>query len=190
VTTPADPLFLGDGMPDPELIARAQGGDRAAQDALVEQYYDDCWRYAYRLLGERADAEDAVQETFMRAMAALPHYRDHDRFRPWLFTILVNQCRNLAIARRRRTRRFDVLPADHHAASLGSTAPAPLPDDALARALTRIDPLQRGAILLKYGEGLGYADMARLTGASESALKMRVKRACEHLRTLLDPPGT
>ena len=177
-------------MVDTELIARAQGGDRAAQNALVERYYDDCWRYALRLLGERADAEDAVQETFMRAIAALPHYRDQERFRPWLFTILVNQCRNLAIARQRRARRFDVLPIEGASHSLGHTAPTPLPDDALARALACLDPLQREAVLLKYGEELGYGDMARLTGASESALKMRVKRACAHLRTLLDPPAT
>ena len=177
-------------MPDSELIARALAGDRAGQDALVERYYDDCWRYAYRLLGERADAEDAVQETFMRAMVALPQYREHQRFRAWLFTILVNQCRNLAIARSRRDRRFQGLPADGAGASLGAVAPVDLPDDELSNALATLDPLHREAVLLKFGEGLGYADMARLTGASESALKMRVKRGCQRSRAVLGPNVT
>jgi RNA polymerase sigma-70 factor (ECF subfamily) len=177
-------------MPDSELIARAQAGDRAGQNALVERYYDDCWRYAFRLLGERADAEDAVQETFMRAMVALPQYREHQRFRAWLFTILINQCRNLAIARHRRDRRFRVLPIDGHGdarGDAGSVAPSELPDDTLARALAVLEPVYREAVLLRFGEGLGYTEMARLTGASESALKMRVKRACARLRTLLGP---
>ena len=190
VTKSAVQLFVVDGMPDSELIARALAGDRAGQDALVERYYDDCWRYAYRLLGERADAEDAVQETFMRAMVALPQYREHQRFRAWLFTILLNQCRNLAVARSRRDRRFQQLPADGAGSSLGAIAPAELPDDELSTALAALDPLHREAVLLRFGEGLGYADMARLTGASESALKMRVKRGCQRLRALLGPNVT
>lgn len=190
MTKSAVRLFVVDGMSDSELIARALAGDRAGQDALVERYYDDCWRYAYRLLGDRADAEDAVQETFMRAMLALPQYREHQRFRAWLFTILVNQCRNLAIARNRRARRFLALPAIGTNGSLGSVPPASLPDDELAAALETLDPLHREAVLLRFGEGLAYADMARLTGASESALKMRVKRGCERLRALLGPSVT
>jgi RNA polymerase sigma-70 factor (ECF subfamily) len=190
VTNSAVQLFVVDGMPDSELIARALAGDRAGQDALVERYYDDCWRYAYRLLGERADAEDAVQETFMRAMVALPQYREHQRFRAWLFTILVNQCRNLAVARSRRDRRFQELPADGAGSSLGAVPPTELADDEISSALATLDPLHREAVLLKFGEGLGYADMARLTGASESALKMRVKRGCQRLRALLGPNVT
>jgi RNA polymerase sigma-70 factor (ECF subfamily) len=55
----------------------------------------------------------------------------------------------------------------------------------IARALAQLDPLQREAFLLKHVEGLDYEEMAQLTGAGMSALKMRVMRACEHLRTLL-----
>lgn len=190
MTKSAVRLFVMDGMSDSELIARALAGDRAGQDALVERYYDDCWRYAFRLLGERTDAEDAVQETFMRAMLALPQYREHQRFRAWLFTILVNQCRNLAIARSRRSRRFLALPAIDASGSLGAVPPHALPDDELAAALESLDPLHREAVLLRCGEGLGYAEMARITGAGESALKMRVKRGCERLRALLGPSVT
>ena len=186
MTKVATELLVSGGMPDTALVARARSGDRAAQNALVERYYDDCWRYAFRLLGERADAEDAVQETFMRAMAALPRYQDHERFRGWLFTILVNQCRNLATSRKRRALRFAPLPEERNAPPLAMVPPTELADDEVAMALAELDPSQREIILLKFGEGLGYGDIARLTGASESALKMRVKRALARMRAFIE----
>jgi RNA polymerase sigma-70 factor (ECF subfamily) len=184
-------------MSDTALVARARGGDRAAQNALVERYYDDCWRYAFRLLGERADAEDAVQETFMRAMAALSRYQDHERFRGWLFTILVNQCRNLATSRKRRALRFTSLADERNASARAVVHPTEtatgrateLADVDVARAIAELDPAQREAVLLRFGEGLGYGDIARLTGASESALKMRVKRAVARMRATLERDG-
>ncbi len=160
MTKSAVRLFVMDGMSDSELIARALAGDRASQDALVERYYDDCWRYAYRLLGDRTDAEDAVQETFMRAMLALPQYREHQRFRAWLFTILVNQCRNLAIARSRRARRFLALPTNGSTGSLGAVPP-PFPSRRRTRRRTgdarpaaprgSPPPLRRRARLRRHG---------------------------------------
>ena len=176
---------MSSGMPDATLVERARGGDRAAQNALVERYYNDCWRYAYRLLGERADAEDAVQETFMRAIAALPNYEDHARFRGWLFTILVNQCRNLAVARTRRALRFPPLGDESFDTRLAIDPSNELGDDTLSLALAELEPAQREAVVLRFGEGLGYADIARLTGASESALKMRVKRAVARMRAFV-----
>lgn len=178
-------LLISNGMSDSTLVERARRGDRAAQNALVDRYYDECWRYAHRLLGHRADAEDAVQETFMRALAALPGYAEHAKFRSWLFTILVNQCRNLAVARSRRSLRFGPLLPEHDVAAHDGTASSNGTGDLFASALATLEPLQREAILLRFGEELSYAEMVRLTGASESALKMRVKRGVERMRMLL-----
>jgi len=179
-------LFSDSGMPDAELVVRARAGDPGALHDLVERYYDDCWRYAYRMLGDRADAEDAAQETFLRAMAALDTYQERTQFRQWLFTILVNQCRNALIARSRRRKRFvssdDLLEHDHRR---GVADPPALSDDELAHAVAQLEPDQREALLLRFGEGMDYAQMAAATGASQSALKMRVKRACDRLRRLL-----
>jgi RNA polymerase sigma-70 factor, ECF subfamily len=186
VTNRQDGLFSVVGMTDTELVARAREGETDAWQTLVEDSYDACWRYALRMMGERADAEDVVQETFVRAMAALPLYREQDRFRAWLFTILVNQCRNALIARQRRQRRFvasDAWEADD--VRLGASQPEPLADEALTRAVARLDTASREAILLRYGEGMEFADIARLTGASVSALKMRVSRALVRLRHTL-----
>jgi RNA polymerase sigma-70 factor (ECF subfamily) len=186
VTNPAHPLFSGKGMPDAQLVVRARDGDSDALRALVDRYYDDCWRFAYRMLGDRFDADDAAQETFLRAMAALRDYHERAQFRQWLFTILVNQCRNALEARGRRQRRFvssEELSLDD--ARRGVIPPHALGDDELANAVARLAPEQREALLLRFGEGMDYAEMAEATGATQSALKMRVKRACDRLRDML-----
>ncbi|WP_411281299.1 RNA polymerase sigma factor [Gemmatimonas sp.] len=173
-------------MTDAELVVRTRSGDPDAFGTLVSRYYDACWRFAYHMLGERADAEDVVQDSFLRAYLAIGRYDERDQFRGWLFRILTNQCRNALTSRGRRTRRFvqDEIALE--------SAPAPplglatgVEDAALVRALGQLDPLQREALLLKYAEGLEYGEMSAMTGAGESALKMRVKRGSERLRALL-----
>ncbi|HEX8905479.1 MAG TPA: sigma factor, partial [Longimicrobiaceae bacterium] len=74
-------------------MLRARDGDDAAFAALVDRYYDGCLRYAVRMLGSRADAEEAVQDAFVRAHRSLVRYDHRDRFRAWLLGILVNRCR-------------------------------------------------------------------------------------------------
>lgn len=187
VTKREDVLFSVVGMPDDELVIRARAGDAGATRDLVERYYDACWRYAYRMLGDRADAEDAAQETFLRALAALASYEERAQFRQWLFTILVNQCRNALVARARRQRRFvssEELPVNDLRG--GTVDPPAIADDELAHAVAQLEPEQREALLLRFGEGMDYAQMALATGASQSALKMRVKRACDRLRRTLE----
>lgn len=173
-------------MTDAELVVRTRAGDPDAFGILVSRYYDACWRFAYHMTGERADAEDVLQDSFLRAYLAIGRYDERDQFRGWLFRILTNQCRNALTSRGRRTRRFvqDEIALE--------SAPAPPPglatgveDAALVHALSQLDPLQREALLLKYAEGLEYGEMSAMTGAGESALKMRVKRGSERLRTLL-----
>ncbi len=173
-------------MTDAELVLRTRAGDPDAFGTLVSRYYDACWRFAYHMLGERADAEDVLQDSFLRAYLAIDRYDERDQFRGWLFRILTNQCRNALTSRGRRTRRFvqDEIALE--------SAPAPplglatgVEDAALVRALGLLDPLQREALLLKYAEGLEYGEMSAMTGAGESALKMRVKRGSERLRALI-----
>ena len=146
-------------MTDAELVARAQGGDEAAFRALVERYYADCWRYANAQLRGDADAEDAVQETFWNAYRSLASYREAGRFRHWLFSILVNKCRNALLSRARRERRFTSLDGDACEVVLDRRESF----DELGRALDLIEPHVREAILLKYGEGMEYGEIAQLT---------------------------
>jgi RNA polymerase sigma-70 factor (ECF subfamily) len=173
-------------MTDAELVSRTRAGEPDAFGTLVARYYDACWRFAYHMLGERADAEDVVQDTFLRAYLAIGRYDERDQFRGWLFRILTNQCRNAQTSRGRRTRRFvqDDVAIDTAAAPPPGVATG-VEDAALIKALGQLDPAQREALLLKYAEGLEYSEMSAMTGAGESALKMRVKRGSERLRALL-----
>lgn len=169
------------------LEARAARGDVEAYERLVRRYYARCRRFAARMLRDDADAEDAVQDAFMRAYVALSRY-DHRRpFRAWLFQILVNRCRTLALQRARRARRFtlDAAAIDRAPAPDALAHDAGATEVAVRRAVEALEPLLREAFLLKYVEGMSYDEMAPVLGASVSALKMRVKRACDALRPRL-----
>lgn len=173
-------------MTDEALVARAVEGDVDAYAALAERYYGSCARIARRMLRNDADAEDVVQETLLRAFRAIGRFERGREFRVWLFTILVNQCRTAATSRKRRELRF----SDDEAAlaSAADERPIAIVDEksAVAVAVDSLEPLLREAFVLKYVEGLEYAEMATITGAGISALKMRVKRACDALRPKLE----
>lgn len=168
---------------DAVLVGRTLAGDLAAFASLMSRYRESLGRYAYHMLGSREDAEEAVQDSFVRAYRSLADCRQPERFAAWLFTILVNRCRT---SQRRlfRRRRFSEDLRDDVAA--GGDAAASLEwREEIARALAVLRPHYREAFLLRYVEGLDYAEMARLTGAREPTLRMRVKRAGDQLRELL-----
>jgi RNA polymerase sigma-70 factor (ECF subfamily) len=175
-----------DERPDEEIIAAVLGGDADAFALLFSRHRDVCTRYAMRLLGSRDDAEEALLAAFLRAYRALDQCRDHTRFGAWLRRIVINECRTRATRRGRRER---YLVRDDEVLN-GVLAPEAGGDVALReeiqRALDRLDVAHREAFLLKHVEELSYEEMAELTGAGISALKMRVKRACERLRELLE----
>jgi len=172
-------------MTDAMLVRRVLDGDPHAFTTLVDRHAAACLRFATRMLGDRADAEDATQETLLRAYRALARYEDREAFRTWLFTILVNRCRTAAARRARRGRLVVVDYEAMGAAAVGSGASAVEWRAEIHRALDALEPEQREAFLLKHVEQLGYDEMALVTGAGVSALKMRVKRACERLQVLL-----
>src|SRR3954470_9492274 len=173
-------------MTDEALVARAAEGDVDAYAALAGRYYGSCARIARRMLRNDADAEDVVQDTFLRAFRAIGRFDRSREFRVWLFTILVNQCRTAATSRKRRQMRF----SDDALAIEQATDERPTgvveETSAVSAAVDTLEPLLREAFVLKYVEGLEYAEMAAVTGAGISALKMRVKRACDALRPKLE----
>ena len=91
--TKEDRVIPKDMSDDAADVQRVLAGDVEAYAALVDRYYDRCARFAIRMLGNRDDAEDALQATFLRAYRALNRYQERDRFSAWLYRILVNQCR-------------------------------------------------------------------------------------------------
>ncbi|CAN5231512.1 sigma-70 family RNA polymerase sigma factor [soil metagenome] len=172
-------------MTDRAIIQRVLAGDTEAFGILVDRHYDRCARIAYRILGNREDAEEAVQDAFLRAFRALSGYEDRERFVAWVTRILVNQCRTVRAKTDRREAMFsDDLDPDYAARhESAATSTECWPD--LDRALAMLPSEQREAVVLRYTDDLSYEEMARVTGAGESALKMRVQRAFVRLRAIL-----
>jgi len=185
VTLPAVARVDVDSMTDATLVRRVLEGDPRAFTILVDRHLQPCLRFATRMLGGRHDAEDVTQEALLRAYRALATYDPAGSFRTWLFAILVNRCRTSLLQRSRYVRRV-VTDEDamHNAVSSDDAAATELRIE-IERALALLEPDQREAFLLKHVEQLGYDEMAVVTGAGVSALKMRVKRACERLQELL-----
>ena len=173
------------GMTDEELVRLTLGGDARAFTTLIDRHAPSCLRYGTRMLGDRADAEDVGQETFMRVHKSLSQYDERTPFRTWLFSILVNRCRTALSQRIRRERRIIADESEMMLASVPSTARATELRDDVERALRRLVAEQREAFLLRHVEQLDYDEIALLTGARPSAVRMRVKRACDRLQELL-----
>jgi len=185
VTHPEVPGFNLATMTDAMFVRRVLDGDTAAFTTLVDRHAAACTRFATRMLGNREDAEDATQETFLRAYRSLARYEERQAFRTWLFQILINRCRTAAVRRQRRHRMFLV---DDNAVASASVRPAAEASDLraeLQRVVDALDADQREAFLLKHVEQLSYDEMAAATGVGVSALKMRVKRACDRMQWML-----
>jgi RNA polymerase sigma-70 factor, ECF subfamily len=173
-----------DPAPDSELVAAVLRGDLDAFASLVHRYRDTYTRYAVRMLGERGDAEDVMQSAWMRAYRNIANCREPKRFGAWVYQIVVNECRTHLSRRTQRDRRFaDSEELDRLAAGADSDV---LLRDEIQRALDTLPDEQREAFVLKHVEQMEYEEMAEVTGAGVSALKMRVKRATGRLRDLLE----
>jgi len=171
-------------MSDRAIIQQVLSGDVEAFSRLVDRHYERCARIAVRILGNREDAEEAIQDAFLRAFKALGEYEEREQFSAWLTRILVNQCRTVLARSRRRDAIFpDLDPLSLDFVIDADPAEGTWPE--LERALARLPVEQREAIVLKYADDLTYEEMSRITGAGESALKMRVQRAFARLRAIL-----
>ena len=173
-------------MTDASCVHAVLHGDPAAFAVLVDRHAPACIRFATRMLGTREDAEDVTQETLVRAHRALARYDTSMSFRTWLMSILINRCRTHLLHRRRRTSRIVLDESAVRAATSRIDGDNAVLRDAIERAVDRLDPAQREAFLLKHVELLTYDEMAIATGATVSALKMRVQRACQRLQLLLE----
>ena len=156
--------------------ARSRGS--AHEGRVSSRHRDMCTRFAVRMLGSHADADDVLQSAFMRAYRGLAKCRDRERFGGWLYRIVVNECRTFASRQRQRDLRFvnDAGVIDR-AEAKREDASAEDMSEQIDFALAKLPVEQREAFLLKHVEGLAYEEIAELTGARIPALKMRVLRA-------------
>jgi RNA polymerase sigma-70 factor, ECF subfamily len=152
---------------------------------LIDSHYQPLYRYAYRLSGSAADAEDLTQETFGKALSRLPQLREADRAKPWLFRIL----RNEYLRRIRDDKRHKQVPLD----SLGEMPESPdngQPDidpTTLQAALDELDESFRTPLILFYFEDFSYRDIAEQMDLPIGTVMSRLARGKAYLRTKLFP---
>jgi RNA polymerase sigma-70 factor, ECF subfamily len=169
---------------DPTLPLRAKAGDRQAFAQLVDVMYQRSLRFALHMVGNREDAEEAVQDAFVRVWHNLGRFRDDARFEPWLFRILANRCRSLMEKRQRHATviQYGEVPERGGPVREGDDRDW---TEEIYRVLATLPVEQREAFLLRHVEDMAYEDIAAVTGVGLSALRMRVKRACDVLRARL-----
>ena len=140
------------------------------------------------MLIEPDDAEDMVQDAFVRLYRALPRYEERQRFESWLFQILGNCCRTANSVAQRNAARLvtdDALLERIPAESRADDDELNAWGESVRHALAEVPEHNREICLLHYIEGFSYDEIERMTGVRQSALKMRVKRASDFLRARL-----
>ena len=180
----------GRPLEEAELVDRARQGDVGAYEELVRRYQQVAARTAYLAAGLTADAEDAVQEAFVKAFYALPRFRGDAPFRPWLLAIVANEARNRRKSTARRARL--ALRAGQDRPS-GDAAPSPevaaLEEEERTILLAAVNQLRehdRMVIGYRYLLGLSERETASALGVPAGTVKSRLARALRRLRRILE----
>lgn len=173
------------GINESDQIARAAGGDRAAQAALVNRNMPIVFRVAYRMLQDRAEAEDVTQETFLRAWKALPDWQPRAKFSTWACTVALNLCRDRL--RKKKPVLMDELPERVDSALRPEEALASqqgLQD--IAKKIAALPERQREALTLCALEGMSNIEAAAAMEVGVRALESLLARARRSLRASLN----
>jgi RNA polymerase sigma-70 factor (ECF subfamily) len=175
---------------DRSLVRRAQSGERSAFNVLVRKYRHRIMNLSMRYTRNRADAEDAVQETFIKAYWGLKHFRGDAAFSSWLHRIAVNSAKSVLLLRARDASVFRSDTGDNDEMNETSVAPKELdtPEelaltdeirDAVTAAIESLGEEQRHAIVLREIHGLSYSQVASTMSCPVGTVRSRVFRARE-----------
>lgn len=180
-------LAMGVADDEAELLGRARDGDRDAFGELVRRYQKRVFRVARRMCRSDEDAWDVTQETFIRAMKAMPGFDPRYRFFTWIFRIATNLSINLSERRRRRSEvEFD----EEYGAEGAQTTPDESSSGAVAgelatevrRAVERLSPPLRAVFVLRVDQELSYAEIAQTLGIAIGTVMSRLNRARAEVR--------
>jgi RNA polymerase sigma-70 factor (ECF subfamily) len=178
-TRPAD-------LDEPTLVVRAQEGDIRSFEILARRHQAALYRLAVRVLGDPGEAEDALQEALLDAWRRIGRFRGDSAFSTWMYRVVTNRC--MSMLRSRRPVPVDRL--DETAAASDSPERRVELDAgmvALGRAVAGLRDELRVCWVLRELEGLGYTDIAHITGASEDAVRGRIHRARVQLAEVMRP---
>ena len=182
----------GDGA----VVVRAQSGDGDAFRMLVERHSRSVFRLAYRMTGNEQDAEDVVQETFLRAYKQLSHYESRSSFSTWLYRIASNYSLDLIRMRKRHEQKRET--GTEEGRDVLDTVPATAPgqdrlvfsnqvSERVSAAMNELSDLERSAFVLRHFEGLSIEEIGGMLGTSLNATKHSIFRAVQKLRKRLEP---
>lgn len=177
---------------DRRLVLLARGGDRSAFDTLVVKYAGVVRSLTAARLGRGADAEDAAQDTFLRAFERLPRLEDPERFAGWLSTIAVNSAlEKLRRGGRRKATSLTALTTEPPAAPVRAGADMERSEDAalLGRFVETLDEKTQTVLALRFREEMAVKDIAERLGDQPPAVAMRISRALRRLRALMEEEG-
>jgi RNA polymerase sigma-70 factor (ECF subfamily) len=181
---------------DAAALARAKAGDKDGFRLLVERHSRSVFRLAYRLTGNEQDAEDVVQETFLRAYKQLRNFESRASFGTWLYRIAVNCSLDLVRSRKRRNELMTPEDSEMDDPIVALPSHDPTPDrvamsgevrDRVAEAMTELSASERTAFVLRHFEGMCIEDVSRVLGCQPGAAKHSVFRAVQKLRRALEP---
>ena len=189
---------MGQPEADAEAVARVRSGETDAFRLLVERHTNAVYRLACRMTGNAYDAEDVVQETFLRAFRRLDDFEARSQFGSWLHRIAANCSYDLLRARaREKARRHAVEGDDAEPIENSLPSPAPGPERLAAggelrrrvqAAMERMSALERAAFTLRHLEGRTIAEIQALLGLDTSAAKQSIFRAVRKVRQVLGEP--
>src|SRR5438445_7025119 len=181
-------------LTDAAFVARARAGDTHAFGVLVERHGRSLFRLAFRMTGNEQDAEDVVQESFLRAYKQLGRFESRANFGTWLYRITANCAVDLMRARQARhdLSRSESLDVDVHQPTADAPNPERMAQSAeigrtVQGALGSLSPLERAAFTLRHYEGRSIDEIATTLGLGTSAAKHSVFRAVKKLRLVLEP---
>ncbi|HUF11522.1 MAG TPA: sigma-70 family RNA polymerase sigma factor [Longimicrobiales bacterium] len=182
---------------DAATVALARDGDSEAFRALVERHSRAVYRLAHRMTGSPQDAEDIVQETFLRAYTQLGRFESRANFGTWLHRIAVNCSIDLIRSRPRRESGHDTEALEQFGAAsewhdAGQKTPERLMlstevQDRVNGAMSGLSRLERAAFVLRHVEGQSIDDISRMLGLKTNAAKHSVFRAVRKMRVALEP---
>jgi RNA polymerase sigma-70 factor (ECF subfamily) len=172
------------------IIRAVQQGQTQEFAHLVRAYQGRIFHLAHRLTNGAAEAEDLVQEAFLKAFEAIGGFDHERRFFPWLFTIALNVVRNHLKKKVPQPvadpETLAALQQDHSQGGPVTGLIEHQDQQFLEAALTRLPPDQREAIIMRYYLDMTFEELAEALGVTVGAAKMRVKRGLENLRRLVD----
>lgn len=186
-------------MTDLAMVARVRAGDADAYRVLVERHSRTLFRLAYRMTGNEHDAEDVVQESFLRAYRQLGRFDERASFGTWLYRIAVNCSLDLVRARKRRGEITASADPEMDDPLSTAAAPDPAPDrmamsgevrERLSGAMNELSASERTAFVLRHFEGMRIEEVGRVLGCQPGAAKHSVFRAVQKLRRALEPLGS